>query len=119
MARVKSSSGLSATGLSVPGQILGTVAYMSPEQILGQEVDQRSDLFAFGIVLYEMLTGGHPWPRKSAVDTLHAILHDDPPPMEAAFPFAEELAGIVQRLLCKTPAERYPLAEAVWEDLAG
>ena len=65
-----------------PGQILGTVAYMSPEQIQGQDVDARSDLFAFGILLYEMLSGRHPWSRPSAVDTLHAILHDDPPPMD-------------------------------------
>ena len=104
--------------VSHPGQILGTIAYMSPEQIRGQEVDQRSDLFAFGIILHEMLTGEHPWPHGSAVDTMHAILHDDPPPIEAAFPFGEELIPIVQRLLCKTPAERYPLAEAVLGDLA-
>jgi serine/threonine protein kinase len=63
---------------------MGTVAYMSPEQILGQEVDRRSDLFAFGIILYEMLNGEHPWLRKSAVDTLHAILHDEPPPQQVA-----------------------------------
>ena len=69
--------------LSQPGQIVGTVAYMSPEQILGQEVDQRSDLFAFGIILYEIVTGLHPWPRKSTVDTMHAILHDEPVSMDA------------------------------------
>ena len=99
-------------GPSIPGQILGTVAYMSPEQIQGQEVDQRSDLFAFGIVLYEMLAGQHPWPRKSQVDTLHAILHDDPPPIQAA------LAGVVDKLLRKNREERYSSAEAVLEDLA-
>ena len=100
------------TNLSVPGQILGTVAYMSPEQILGQEIDQRSDLFAFGIVLCEMLTGQHPWLRTSQVDTLHAILHDDPPPMQAA------LAGVVDKLLHKNREERYSSAEAVLEGLA-
>jgi serine/threonine protein kinase len=77
-------TGRTATmGVSQPGQILGTFAYMSPEQIQGQDVDQRSDLFAFGILLYEMLTGRHPWPRPSSVETLHAILHDDPPPIDA------------------------------------
>src|ERR1051326_3118197 len=100
------------TGLSVPGQIVGTVAYMSPEQILGQEVDQRSDLFALGIILYEILTGQHPWPHKSAVDTLHAILHDEPPPQQVA------LAGVVNKLLRKHPDERYGSAEAVLEALA-
>jgi TolB-like protein/tetratricopeptide (TPR) repeat protein len=100
------------TNLSAPGQILGTVAYMSPEQILGQEIDQRSDLFALGIILYEMLTGQHPWPRKSQVDTLHAILHDDPPAIQAP------LAGVVDKLLRKNREERYSSAAAVLEDLA-
>ena len=102
---------------SLSSQIVGTPSYMSPEQIRGQEVDQRSDLFALGIILYEMLTGQHPWRRTSPADTLHAILHDEPPPMDANSPGAE-LAPIVQKLLCKNAAERYPLAEAVLEALA-
>jgi len=103
--------------LSLPGQILGTVAYMSPEQILGQETDQRSDLFAFGIVLYEMLTGHHPWPRQSPVDTLHAIAHDEPSPIPESS-LSAELAATVQRLLRKSPMERYASAAAVLEALA-
>lgn len=102
---------------SVSGQMLGTAAYMSPEQILGQKVDERSDLFAFGIVLYEMVTGQHPWPRASAIDTLYAILHDEPAPMDADS-LCAELAPIVQKLLRKNPAERHPSAEAVLEHLA-
>ena len=102
---------------SVPGQIVGTVAYMSPEQIQGHPVDQRSDLFSIGIILFEMLTGQHPWPRASIVDTLHAILHDDPPPIHAATPSGAQLAPIVGKLLCKNPAERYSLAEGVLEAL--
>jgi serine/threonine protein kinase len=65
---------------TVPGRIIGTVAYMSPEQILGQELDSRSDLFAFGIILYEIMAGRHPWPHEVTVETLHAILKDPPPP---------------------------------------
>ena len=105
------------THVTQPGQILGTVAYMSPEQIQGQDVDQRSDLFAFGIVLHEMLTGRHPWPRASSVETLHAILHDDPPSIDASL-VGEELAAIVQTLLRKHPAERYSHAEGVLQALA-
>lgn len=103
--------------LSLPGQILGTIPYMSPEQIHGREVDQRSDLFAFGIILYEMLTGRHPWPRPSAVETLHAILHDEPPAVHAASLMHAELGAIVQKLLRKSPAERYQVADAVLEAL--
>ena len=98
--------------LSNPGQVLGTVDYMSPEQIDGREVDGRSDLFSFGIVLYEMLTGRHPWPRGSAVDTLHAIMHDEPPWIES--PTVEAgIVAVLQRLLRKRAAERYGSAEAV------
>lgn len=104
------------TGVSHPGQMLGTAAYMSPEQIQGQEVGARSDLFAFGILLHEMLAGSHPWRRVSVVDTLHAILHDDPPPLDAAA--GPGVASLVQSLLRKHPAERYQSADAVLEALA-
>src|ERR671932_328420 len=90
---------------------------MSPEQIEGHEVDQRSDLFAFGIILYEMLTGRHPWRRSSPVDTLHAILHDEPPAIRAATLMDAELAAIVQKALRKAPAERYQTADAILEVL--
>jgi len=104
-----------SVGLSVPGQILGTVAYMSPEQIQGQEVDQRSDLFAFGIILHELLTGRHPWPRTSPVDTMHAILHDEPPATQASSP---GVTAIMRKLLRKSPADRHPSAQAVLEAFA-
>jgi serine/threonine protein kinase/tetratricopeptide (TPR) repeat protein len=100
-----------------PGQFLGTLAYMSPEQIQGRDVDARSDLFAFGILLYELLSGRHPWSRPSAVEMLHAILHDDPPPMDVLPHEGANLAAVVERLLRKHPAERYSSAEAVLEVL--
>ena len=71
-----------ASGLSRTGQIVGTIAYMSPEQIEGEDVDSRSDLFAFGVILYEMLTGRHPWVRPTPVATMNAILNDDPPAID-------------------------------------
>jgi eukaryotic-like serine/threonine-protein kinase len=100
--------------ISHPGQIAGTIAYMSPEQILGQPAGPRSDLFAFGVIFHEMLAGRHPWPRGPAVDMLHAILHDDPPSVSSV---GAKFAAILHKLLRKTPAERYPSAEAVLEAL--
>ena len=98
--------------VSVPGQIMGTIGYMSPEQIRGLELDVRSDLFAFGIIFYEMLAGQHPWPRESGIDTMHAILHDDPPPIDS--PWGE----VVYKLLSKNREDRYTSADAVLEALA-
>jgi serine/threonine-protein kinase len=108
-----------SSAASLPGQVIGTVAYMSPEQIHGEEIDQRSDLFSFGTILYEMLTGRHPWRGASPVDTMHAILHDEPPEINVTSPMAAELAVVARRLLRKSLTERYPSAEAALQALTG
>ena len=62
-----------------PGAVLGTVGYMSPEQVRGQRVDHRSDIFSLGVILYEMLSGKRAFRGDSAIETLNAILKEDPP----------------------------------------
>ena len=104
-------TGSTATiGLTQPGHVIGTVAYMSPEQIQGLAVDHRSDIFSLGILLYEMLAGRHPWRRLSPIDTLHAILHDDPPPIDPPIPALER---VLWRCLAKQPEWRYPSIDEV------
>lgn len=122
LAKIIPSSGSreeSASALSVPGRVMGTIAYMSPEQIQGEEIDHRSDLFSFGTILYEMLTGRRAWRGMSSVDRMHAILHDEPVEIHASSSVSAELAVVTRTLLRKNPAERYPSAEAVLEALAG
>ena len=65
--------------LTKEGSLIGTVPYMSPEQVKGEEVDTRSDIFSFGIILYEMLSAVHPFLKPEAMETASAILKDDPP----------------------------------------
>ena len=88
---------------TMPGTFAGTPGYMSPEQIVGQPATVRSDIFAFGILLYEMLTGLHPFQRDSMVGTTGAILRDDPPPLGREIPGLERLAI---RCLEKNPTDR-------------
>ncbi|HZD50530.1 MAG TPA: protein kinase, partial [Silvibacterium sp.] len=97
--------------VSVAGQILGTAAYMSPEQIQGREVDPRSDLFAFGIILYEMIARRHPWPRPSALDTVYAILHDEWPPIPTLVD--TNLEAILHRCLAKQRDKRFQTAAEI------
>ncbi len=92
------------------GQILGTVAYMSPEQAEGLPVDFRSDIFSLGIVFYEMATGKNPFQRATVVSTLSAILKDTPVPIVDVRPLPPALNDIVSRCLQKAPAQRYPSA---------
>jgi eukaryotic-like serine/threonine-protein kinase len=94
--------------LSTPGVIMGTVGYMSPEQAQGRNVDQRSDIFSFGCMLYETATGLRPFESDSVIDTLHKILHSAAPPIKDANPSAPiDLQRIVRRCLAKDPDERY------------
>ena len=117
-AMVPQGSAIVTAPVTQAGQMLGTIAYMSPEQVQGQQADARSDLFAFGVMLYEMITHTHPWPRPSPVETLHAILHDDLPAADAASPLTADLALIVRTLVRKHPAERYATAVAALEALS-
>jgi serine/threonine protein kinase len=83
------------------GMVVGTAGYMSPEQVRGEEVDARSDLFSFGTVLYETLTGRSPFARETAVETMAAILKEDPPPILGT-DVSPALARIVSRVAHST-----------------
>jgi serine/threonine-protein kinase len=95
-------------GLTIEGSILGTVAYMSPEQAQGKKVDRRTDIFSFGAVLYEMLTGRHAFEGDSAVSTLSAILRDEVRPMTEVVPdVPPQLDTVIQRCLRKNSDDRW------------
>lgn len=91
-----------------PGVVLGTAGYMSPEQVRGLPADARADLFSFGAILYEMLSGRRAFPGETAVQAMTAILQQDPPPLAAEQPAA--LRRIVERCLEKGPPERFQSA---------
>ena len=88
-----------------PGLIVGTASYMSPEQAEGKKVDARSDIFSFGSLMYEMLTGRRAFRQDTPALTLAAILQMEPPPLEPAIP--RDLEKVVRRCLRKNPARRY------------
>src|SRR5205823_2894128 len=88
-----------------PGAIIGTIAYMSPEQAAGKPLDTRSDIFAFGVVLYQMIAGRRPYKGATDLEMLQTIIHGMPEPLPADLPAA--LRGIVDKALEKDHAERY------------
>lgn len=101
-----------------PGTVLGTTGYMSPEQVRGRDTDHRSDIFSFGAVLYEMLTGNRAFEGESSVETMNAILKDDPldaPETSAKIPPA--LDRIVRHCLEKAPEQRFQSARDLVFDL--
>ena len=102
IAKLRRDANADAT-MTIEGQIAGTPAYMSPEQAQGQETDARSDIFSFGAVLYELLSGRRAFDAASTAATLSAVLRDQPPPARIPDP----LARIVKRCLEKAPGRRF------------
>ena len=101
------SDGPTVPHMTMPGTVVGTVGYMSPEQVRGAAADQRSDIFSFGVVLFEMLSGRRAFRRDSAADTMSAILNEEPPDIPGEHP---ALQGILRRCLAKNPDARYQSA---------
>jgi serine/threonine protein kinase len=117
-ARSNSLATMDQSGLTNEGTQLGTVAYMSPEQIDGWNVDVRTDIFSLGIVLYEISTRRHPFAGRTAASTIANILKDDPPPLDSSrLPVPPSLERIIRTCLNKNPDDRYPSAAALLADL--
>jgi len=108
-----------ASMLSIPGMVIGTVPYMSPEQVRGEELDCRSDIFSFGTVLYELLSGRRPFEAKSSAEIISAILTADPPPISRSSlghsGGAEE--ELIRKCLEKDAALRYQTMDDLIPDL--
>jgi TolB-like protein len=105
-----------ATALTMPGSLLGTPRYMSPEQARGEEVDARSDLFSVGSILFEMLSGRPAFNGPSAIEILHAVIHDHPPALTGSLAIVDA-DRVVQRAQMKDREERYKTADAIAKDL--
>jgi serine/threonine protein kinase len=105
------SSGPTLTHGTEPGMVMGTVGYMSPEQVSGRKTDHRTDIFAFGAILYEMLTGKRAFQKPTSAETMSAILNEEPPGISQMVQSAPPaLQRIVQRCLEKNPEQRFQSA---------
>jgi serine/threonine protein kinase len=113
-----SDGGAADNSLTAVGVIPGTAVYMSPEQARSEEIDFRSDLFSFGVVMYEMSTGKKPFTGKNSLMTLDAVLHDKPAPPGALNPAVPvELEGIIGKAMEKDRRQRYQSATQIKADL--
>ena len=102
---------------TAPGILMGTIAYMSPEQARGLAVDLRTDVWSLGVVLYEMVAGRKPFSGETATDVIVSIVDREPDALSKAAPEAIPLQPIVMKALAKDPNERYQTAEAIAGDL--
>jgi eukaryotic-like serine/threonine-protein kinase len=108
-----------ATAGTEPGVVLGTLDYMAPEQVRGRPADFRSDIFSFGAILYEMLSGKHAFRRDSTADTMSAILKEDPPDISTAKrDISPALERIIRHCLEKKPEQRFHSAHDLAFDLS-
>ena len=115
---VARTDGLTQPKVTTAGMVVGTVAYMAPEQALGHAVDHRADLFSLGIVLYELSTGRMPFAGTTSMEIIDRILHDTPPPpsrFDTAIPASFDT--VIARALEKSPTFRYQSARAMQTDL--
>ena len=110
-------SATTLTRSTIPGTVMGSPGYMSPEQVRGQVADARSDLFAFGAVLYEMLSGSRAFPGPSLADTVSAVLQGEPPPFHPSSGVEPPLDQIVRKCLKKDREERYASARELIQAL--
>ena len=107
------------TRLTKEGALLGTVSYMSPEQLAGQDVDTRSDIFSFGAILYEMLAGVHPFQKAELMETASAILRDEAPLLSRyQDQIPEVLQHTVRKMLAKKPSKRYQSVHEIRTNLS-
>ncbi|MCC6163431.1 MAG: protein kinase [Acidobacteria bacterium] len=105
-------------GLTMQGNIVGTLNYMSPEQITGQDLDHRSDIFAVGLVLYELLTYEKAFPGNNLATLTYQIVHGSPTPLQELLPDPDPaLCAVVERAMARSPDDRYPHLDAMRTDL--
>src|SRR5215468_2809589 len=106
--------------LTKTGMMVGTVNYMSPEQVRGQKLDGRSDVFSLGVILYELLTGRRPFRGEQVTEVLYKIVHEDPPPLDftSLGELSPRLQEIMSRALAKKLEQRYASASQLGDDLA-
>ena len=112
------SASTSTAGLTADGRLVGTPGYMSPEQVSGDPLDGRSDLFSLGVTLYEALSGRQPFRGKSPIDVLIATSRDAQPALQTLAPDAlASLVTVIERLLNKEPADRHASSDALMRAL--